>query len=225
MPEWLEEAMKTSPEHPELLGLVLRTSLAVFMGFLVACVYGISLGARNAKSASLATALVLLSALVAVVTMVISDSVARAFGLVGALSIVRFRTVVEDTRETAFVIFAVVVGMAIGVRYDVLAVVAVVVVGSAAILLCRLPMLSYSAVAPAKLVVRIGLGVDPMAMILPVLSKYSLTATLKGSATARQGAALDLTYSVRGKSPEDLLHAVAELNRVEGVQSAEWSFD
>ena len=48
------------------------------------------------------------------VSMVIGNEIARAFSLVGALSIVRFRTVVEDTRDTAFVIFAVVVGMALG---------------------------------------------------------------------------------------------------------------
>src|SRR2546430_13730647 len=45
-------------------------------------------------------------------TQVIGDNVARAFSLVGALSIVRFRTVVRDTQDTAYVIFAVVVGMA-----------------------------------------------------------------------------------------------------------------
>ena len=50
----------------------------------------------------------LLTILIAMVTMVIGNNMARAFGLVGALSIVRFRTVVEDTRDTAFVIFAVV---------------------------------------------------------------------------------------------------------------------
>ena len=39
-------------------------------------------------------------------TQVIGESPARAFSLVGILSIVRFRTVVEDTRDTAVVIFA-----------------------------------------------------------------------------------------------------------------------
>ena len=56
----------------------------------------------------------LLSILIAMVTQVIGDNIARAFSLVGALSIVRFRTVVRDTQDTAFVIFAVAVGMAMG---------------------------------------------------------------------------------------------------------------
>src|SRR3712207_7566184 len=77
---------------------------------------------------------VLLAVLVALVTLVIGDSTARAFGLVGALSIVRFRTVVEDTRDTAFVIYAVAVGMAAGLGYYVAPLLAtpLVVVGALA---------------------------------------------------------------------------------------------
>jgi hypothetical protein len=47
---------------------------------------------------SFTATLVLLSILIAMVTQVIGDNVARAFSLVGALSIVRFRTVVRDTQ-------------------------------------------------------------------------------------------------------------------------------
>ena len=43
--------------------------------------------------------------------------IARAFALVGALSIIRFRTVVKDTRDTAFVFAALAVGMATGLGY------------------------------------------------------------------------------------------------------------
>ncbi len=58
----------------------------------------------------------LLAVLIAMVTQVIGDNVALAFSLVGALAIVRFRTVVRDTQDTAFVMLSVVVGMAVGAR-------------------------------------------------------------------------------------------------------------
>ena len=76
--------------------------------------------------------LVLLTILIAMVTQVIGDNVARAFSLVGALSIVRFRTVVRDTQDTAYVIFAVAVGMAVGARPPSVALVRSGVVGVAA---------------------------------------------------------------------------------------------
>ena len=52
------------------------------------------------------------AAAIAMVTQVTGQNVALAFSLVGALSIVRFRTVVQDTNDTAFVIFAVAGGTA-----------------------------------------------------------------------------------------------------------------
>ena len=58
----------------------------------------------------------MLTVILALITQVIGGSAARAFTLVGALAIVRFRTRVNDTRDTAYVILAVCVGMAIGLR-------------------------------------------------------------------------------------------------------------
>ena len=57
----------------------------------------------NDEAESFTVTLVLLTILIAMVTQVIGDNVARAFSLVGALSIVRFRTVVRDTQDTAYV--------------------------------------------------------------------------------------------------------------------------
>ena len=37
------------------------------------------------------------------VIMIIGNNLARAFALVGALSIIRFRTVVKDTKDTAYI--------------------------------------------------------------------------------------------------------------------------
>ena len=41
-------------------------------------------------------------------------------------------------------------------------------------------------------------------------------------ATARQGAAIDLTYSARLRAGASVVALVAEVNRTEGVQGVEW---
>src|SRR5436190_19213201 len=113
MPEWLTGGpLPPGALAPELV--VLRLVQAACLGFLVAAVYFATQRKKRAEASSFVATLVLLTVLIAMVSQVIGDSVARAFSLVGALSIVRFRTVVDDTRDTAFVIFAVIVGMAIG---------------------------------------------------------------------------------------------------------------
>ena len=65
-------------------------------------------------SQSFTQTILLVALIVSIVMMTIGSNVARAFALVGALSIIRFRTVVKDTRDTAFVFAALAVGMAAG---------------------------------------------------------------------------------------------------------------
>jgi MFS family permease len=200
--------------------LVVRVALAVVLGFAVAGVYAGTLGRKRDDARTLPTTLVLLSVLIAVVTLVIGNSVARAFGLVGALSIVRFRTVVEDTRDTAFVIFAVAVGMAVGAGYAVLAALGVPVVALAAAVMAGLDRPRVVG-RPATLTVRVGLGYDPDELLGPVLGKHLDDVRLVAAGTARQGAALEVTYTVRLRGPGTALPLVAELNHVEGVQGVE----
>ena len=114
MPDWLRLAVSSDDSLPPLTTIVTRMAIALLCGLSVSALYRVTLGRGRKNLRTLPTTLVLLAVLIAVVTLVIGNNVARAFGLVGALSIVRFRTVVEDTRDTAFVIFSVVVGMAVG---------------------------------------------------------------------------------------------------------------
>src|SRR5689334_21131228 len=109
--DWLQDS---TTEIANLSGgeLLARLLLSAVFGACVAIIYRFSHGKLKEDARVMTTTLVLLSILIAMVSMVVGGSVARAFSLVGALSIVRFRTVVEDTRDTAFVIFAVIVGMA-----------------------------------------------------------------------------------------------------------------
>ena len=116
MPDFLRQAVGES--HLPTGTLALRLGAAFALGLLAAGIYACACnrGERRPERSFLAT-LVLLSLLIALVTLVIGDNVARAFSLVGTLAIVRFRTVVEDTRDTAFVIYAVACGMCAGSGY------------------------------------------------------------------------------------------------------------
>ncbi len=62
----------------------------------------------------LAKTLLLLTPLITMVTLGVGENMATAFTLVGTLAIVRFRTSIRDPQDTAYVIFAVALGVAIG---------------------------------------------------------------------------------------------------------------
>ncbi len=67
-------------------------------------------------SRSMVQSLILMSLIVTMVMLAIGFNVATAFGLFGALALVRFRTPVKDTRDTAFLFMAVAIGVMVGSR-------------------------------------------------------------------------------------------------------------
>ncbi|MFO0849175.1 MAG: DUF4956 domain-containing protein [Gemmataceae bacterium] len=212
-------AVAATSSPPEVSVLVLRITLAMLCGFLVAGVHVLTLGRSREDSRTLPTTLVLLAVLVALITMVIGDSTARAFGLVGALSIVRFRSVVEDTRDTAFVIFAVAVGMAVGAGYAVLAAVGLPAVTIAAAIMARIDRPRANG-QPLVVTVRLGLGHDPDTLLNGPFAKFLTGARLTAVSTAKQGTAVDYTFAGRLKGVTATA-LVADLNRLDGVQGIE----
>ncbi len=221
MSDLLTDGMKVNaPDSPR--ALFERLVLAVVFGVGVALVYRFSHGRDKDNGLPLTTTLVLLSVLIAMVSMVIGDSVARAFSLVGALSIVRFRTVVEDTRDTAFVIFSVIVGMAAGAGSYATAFIGVPVVGLAAVGLSRFGNKGAGVrFANCTLVVRLGLAHDADATLSPVLARHVDRQRVVAAGTARQGAALEVTYAVTLKTNATMTGLVTELNQIDGVQGVE----
>ncbi|HEU0118882.1 MAG TPA: DUF4956 domain-containing protein [Bryobacteraceae bacterium] len=212
MPEFLTHAL-ASEHSADPAEVAARLVASLLLGWLVAWVY--SRTTRGEESAaSLPTTLVLLCVLIAMVTQVIGDNVARAFSLVGALSIVRFRTVVRDTRDTAFVIFAVVVGMATGSQHPWVAILGILVCGGAAFLLAKT---NKQGAAPGAMVLRLrfGAGIEMEPVLAQVLGGSARRLLLL--ATAKQGTALEAVYEVHlaeGLAPEAV---VKQLHRMEGI--------
>lgn len=214
MPDFLTKALSEG-QTVDPWQILVRLVAALLLGCIVAWIYART--TRGEESAtSLPTTLVLLCIMIAMVTQVIGDNVARAFSLVGALSIVRFRTVVRDTRDTAFVIFAVVVGMATGSQHPWVAVLGIVVAGSASFLLAwREGKPEALAAAGMVLRLRVSLGMELDALLKTVLAGGSYR--LLSIGTAKQGTSFDAAYEVvlpSELSPEEL---VKQLHRMDGI--------
>ncbi|OQY37406.1 MAG: hypothetical protein B6229_08500 [Spirochaetaceae bacterium 4572_7] len=75
--------------------------------------------------------LIFLTLIISSSMMIIGNNLASAFGLVGAVSIIRFRTVVKSSRDMAFVLFNITIGMACGLGFLTLATVSFVLIGTA----------------------------------------------------------------------------------------------
>ncbi|HZT81898.1 MAG TPA: DUF4956 domain-containing protein [Gemmataceae bacterium] len=220
LPEWLHDVFKPDAE---LLPTTVAVSLGVafVLGCVVAGIYRLTSGRPRGQSVGLLASLVLLTVLISLVTLVIGNNIARAFSLAGVLAIVRFRTVVEDTRDTGFVIFAVAVGMAVGAGYPTAALIGIPFAAVAALLFRRRGEEPSGSALDYVLTVRVGVGYTPETLFREPFAKHVDQSRLTATTTARGGAALDLTYAVRLRHENAAVALVAALNGVEGIQQVE----
>ena len=93
--------------------IALSLLLAFVLGQLIAWIYTWTHSGLS-YSMSFTQSLVLMTLIVSLVMYVIGNSIITAFGLLGALALIRFRNVLKDTRDTVFVFISLVVGMAVG---------------------------------------------------------------------------------------------------------------
>lgn len=226
MPEFLSAAFTAVP---------LIAPWDVFARLLVAFGFGMLIGiiyrwTRRSPlpGSTFPMTLVLLCVLIAMVTQVIGNNVARAFSLVGALSIVRFRTVVRDTQDTAYVILSVIVGMAVGAQSLWVAAIGVGVVGLAE-LLC----MAYTRISPAtppELLLRIRTGTfdDPDALVEASLGESLASRELMSMGTLKQGDGLEACYRLvpkTGVSITALIRLLGAAGGVHNVQLVRRGFD
>ena len=107
-----------------LVAIALAFALSVFIVYVYRMTYG---GVSYSKS--FAKCLLMLSMVTAVVILVISSNVVLSLGMVGALSIVRFRTAIKEPADTAFMFWAIATGIICGAGYVALAVLMTLLVG------------------------------------------------------------------------------------------------
>ena len=100
----------TGPEIPVLAvtleTVLLRLGLAFVLGVMIAMIYR-RMHKPVAYSFGMVLAMVLVTMIVTMIMMVIGNSLARAFGMVGALSLIRFRTPIKDIVDIIYLFIAV----------------------------------------------------------------------------------------------------------------------
>ncbi len=194
--------------------MLLNMSLALLLGLLLASVYrhthkGLS------YSQSFTLTIVFVTTIVAITLMAIESSLARAFALVGAMSIIRFRTVVKDTKDTAYVFAGLAVGMAAGTGSYTLA-----VMGGAFISIVALALHKTNFGADAKGEFMVHFTFDQRKSssdYLGVLKKYCRHSRVLHLEPSPDGGYVNSTIDVALKDNHDIHEFIAEYAKVDGV--------
>ncbi len=107
-----------------LIAIALSFALSLFIVFIYRVTY-----AGVSYSRSFTGCLMMLSMVTALVIMVVSSNVVLSMGMVGALSIVRFRTAVKEPTDTAFMFWAIATGIICGAGYITIAILVTLLLG------------------------------------------------------------------------------------------------
>jgi uncharacterized membrane protein YhiD involved in acid resistance len=190
--------------------------LSIVLGTVIALVYrrthtGVS------YASSFAVTMILMSMTVSFIMLIIGSNLARAFSLVGALSIIRYRNAVRESRDTAFIFLAMAAGMACGVR---LYMQASIFTGIASALLLLLNRIDFASVGREERLVRVAYeqGKWTPDAIEKTLRKLSAgRCSLLSSELAGRDQVLVYTVDTnRSKTPGKLLEQLSK--QIDGAQ-------
>ncbi|MBL51937.1 MAG: hypothetical protein CMG57_08280 [Candidatus Marinimicrobia bacterium] len=196
--------------------VLINLSLSIVLGLFISYVYkythkGVS------YSQSFMLTIVFVTIIVAMVMMIIGNNIARAFALVGALSIIRFRTVIKDTKDTAFVFLALAAGMASGTASHFLAIAGTLVTSIVAYILYTT---NYGSIYSSEFILRFRLSQDGSVgepEYVEVLNKYAQTANLLHIEPSGDSLSSRMTFDVmmrKDMTPEEMSTELSNLDEV-----------
>ena len=108
--------------------LVTTMALSFLLGLFVMVVYRLTYSGPS-FSKSFALSLVMLAMVTALAILTVRSNVVLSLGMVGALSIVRFRTAIKDPMDTVFMFWSIVAGIITGAGYVTVAILATLLLG------------------------------------------------------------------------------------------------
>lgn len=194
------------------LALSLVLSLAIAMTYRVTH-RGVS------YSQTYAHTLVIMSMVITVIMLIVGSSIARAFSLVGAMSIIRFRNAVKETKDIGFIFLVIAIGMACGARFYTLAAIAAFLMCIVILVLFRANMFG-KAQSSRILCVRLPADRDHEGALAPVFSRYLDDSSLISMESVGGGALQELVYSVvlkRSTEPRRLIETLRNVNENQKV--------
>jgi len=158
--------------------------------------------------------LVVMGITVAFIMLIIGSNIARAFTLVGALSIIRFRSAVKETKDLGFVFMVMAIGMACGTRFYILAAFATAALSCAVIIMNRLNLFA-KVIKERILIVRIPHDANYEDLFAEVFDNNLASFNLISVETVREATLQEVIYSVvlkRGAEPARFLEDIRSVN-------------
>lgn len=216
----------------EALNLFPTAGPAIVLNILVALTSGLAINLvyrytyrGPGYSLAFVNSLVFLAMITSLVIMVIGNDLARAFGLVGAMSIIRFRTPIKDPQDIVYIFFALAVGLAAGAGYHKIAFVGTGAIGATLVLFSKTTMAT-----PRRDDYLLQFMFSPNGSEIPeyplVIEQYCRRQNLINVKTFSEGAEeLEISYYVKLKDRKRTGDFVTDLRHAPGIRQVNLFFD
>ncbi|MCB0326895.1 MAG: DUF4956 domain-containing protein [Bdellovibrionales bacterium] len=191
---------------------VISAILAAILALVVGYFYRYSTK-KSSYSESMFNVLVVMCVVVSIIMIVIGSNIARAFSLVGALSIIRFRTAMKDPKDTVYIFYAMTVGMACGVGLRGIAIFTAFFIGSLLYVLSRLRFGQKDALH-YYLKVFVPIESKNIEKFKQYLSSICMSINEVSTSTVRQGTAIEYFYKVIFKPDVENHKVIEEIMRL-----------
>jgi uncharacterized membrane protein YhiD involved in acid resistance len=189
--------------------IILSFLLSFALAFIWATVYR-KTHSGIAYTRSFYLTLLLISPIVTMVMMAIGSNVALSLGLVGALSIIRFRTVIKDTKDMTFLFLGIGIGLCCGANAWIVAIIGTGLISLITVIMSRIGV-NKAASADYIMIFR-SEHTDPWQKIKPEAQSLISWKQLRGATDLDQGKDFEYTYSIRlasKASPESIVGAMS----------------
>ena len=198
----------TNPSEMTPEQIVLNIGIAAVLGFFIFISYYIS-HRGTIYSKKFNASLVILAALTGTVMTVIGNNIALSLGMVGALSIVRFRTAIKDPMDLLFLFWSIGTGIICGAGLYKIAVILAVLVTIGLLILDLFPV----RISPYLLIINAD-SADREDDILALIQQNAGYYKLKSKNIS--SGSMDLIYETRSKNEKELVNS---LSRLDGILS------
>lgn len=200
------------------LDVILSLLLAFVLGQVIAWVYYATHSGLS-YSRSFVQALILITVVLSMVMTIIGNNIITAVGLMGALAIIRFRNIIKDTRDIAFIFCTLVVGMATGSQRYMTAIVGTVILCLIAIYLY---LTGFGTHQPHNGFLRFSVTghIGPRHPIPAILKRFCGSFTLVSAQDSGFGTAeVEYAYQLMIRNAARNAEMLAAIKGVQGVEN------
>jgi len=196
--------------------VIFNILFALLLGMIMGLVYK-----KNHRglsySSSFVFTLVLLTGAGSILMMIVGNSLARAFSLFGAFSIIRFRTAVKEAKDIAYVFISLIIGMAAGTNNYAIALVSIILMISAITIMTKH---RFGEITTSSHLLSFHFPTSKATTsILKIINKYARTHQLANLTSFKQEKQIEFAYNIKFLTGVKTSEFIKDLQKIKDIDN------